>query len=87
MRLGVREMPLSWRDDSMKWNGLWFVISIWEISSASEEGSSFGRLRVNPAEVMVVEIRRRSWWRWNGGEICFSSSILPFLLQPQSQYN
>lgn len=39
-------MPWSWRDDSMAWNGLWWVSTIWESNSASFDGSSFGRSMV-----------------------------------------
>lgn len=35
-------MPVSWRVDSMVWYGLWCWIRIWEIKSASGDGSSDG---------------------------------------------
>lgn len=34
-RLGVRVIPLSWREDSDEWKGLWWWRRILEIRSAS----------------------------------------------------
>lgn len=34
-RIGVRVMPLSWREDSDEWKGLWWLRRILEINSAS----------------------------------------------------
>ena len=56
----------------MKWKGLWLVTRIWDISSASFEGSSFGRLRENPAAAAAVVERRRRRGKAGCEIFCFS---------------
>lgn len=56
-------MPWSWRDDSMAWNGLWWVSTIWESNSASFDGSSFGRSMV-VGRTASFSVEEKWQWLW-----------------------